>query len=307
MGWFIKQVLVESDKNTMEKDYYDILGVPRDASMEDIKRAYRILAHQFHPDKADGNEKRFKAVNEAYRVLSSDKSRAQYDQEFSSDRSSNIDKEYGASVRSESAPDKEASNATNGKNVTTFIATGIFAFIIISLIFNNHSPQAPTTQPTQQASNDIQNIPSNGNCTLPPVWGEVKFIYSKCHLIQIAEGKNFSDTFSPSGANGSFDYCNTLLWRQYNTDAGPLYTYEKVSYQHFPMSEAGEYVAPKLLYDEIINGRPCTPSTNDFGGASSDDISAGAFPSRNATLESFSPKYWASFFNRHYDLFHWGI
>ena len=63
----------------MKKDYYDILGVPRDASGEDIKRAYRILAHQFHPDRPDGNEKRFKAVNEAYRILSDSKSRAKYD------------------------------------------------------------------------------------------------------------------------------------------------------------------------------------------------------------------------------------
>jgi curved DNA-binding protein CbpA len=71
----------------MKKDYYDILGVPRDASVEDIKRAYRILAHQFHPDRPDGNEKRFKAVNEAYRILSDEKSRAKYDQEFTNDQS----------------------------------------------------------------------------------------------------------------------------------------------------------------------------------------------------------------------------
>ena len=63
----------------MKKDYYDILGVPQNTSKEDIKRAYHILAHQFHPDKNKGNEKRFKEINEAYRILSGDKSRAQYD------------------------------------------------------------------------------------------------------------------------------------------------------------------------------------------------------------------------------------
>lgn len=61
------------------KDLYSILGVARDASEEDIKKAYRKLAHQYHPDKAGGNEAKFKEVNEAYQVLSHKEKRAQYD------------------------------------------------------------------------------------------------------------------------------------------------------------------------------------------------------------------------------------
>lgn len=61
-------------------DYYDILGVARGASGEDIKRAYRRLAHQHHPDKAGGDEEKFKQINEAYQVLSDEGKRAQYDQ-----------------------------------------------------------------------------------------------------------------------------------------------------------------------------------------------------------------------------------
>ena len=61
------------------KDYYKILGVDKGASDDDIKKAYRKLAHQFHPDKAGGNEARFKEINEAYQVLSDQKKRAQYD------------------------------------------------------------------------------------------------------------------------------------------------------------------------------------------------------------------------------------
>lgn len=64
------------------KNYYDILGISSDASIEDIKRAYKILAHQFHPDKEYGNEKRFKEINEAYRILSYNDSRAEYDKHF---------------------------------------------------------------------------------------------------------------------------------------------------------------------------------------------------------------------------------
>jgi len=64
------------------KDYYKILGVGRDASAEDIKRAYRKLARQYHPDKnkARGAEDRFKEANEANEVLSDPKKRKAYDQ-----------------------------------------------------------------------------------------------------------------------------------------------------------------------------------------------------------------------------------
>ncbi len=63
----------------MVKDYYKILGVNRTASEEDIKRAFRKLAHEYHPDKATGNEAKFKEINEAYQVLSDKRKKAQYD------------------------------------------------------------------------------------------------------------------------------------------------------------------------------------------------------------------------------------
>lgn len=63
----------------MNKDYYKILGVPKNAPEEDIKKAYRKLAHQHHPDKKGGNAEEFKAINEAYQVLSNKEKRAQYD------------------------------------------------------------------------------------------------------------------------------------------------------------------------------------------------------------------------------------
>jgi len=62
------------------KDYYQILGVDKKASKEEVKKAFRKLAHQYHPDKKGGDEAKFKEVNEAYQVLSDDSKRAQYDQ-----------------------------------------------------------------------------------------------------------------------------------------------------------------------------------------------------------------------------------
>src|SRR3989338_5099198 len=63
----------------MAKDYYETLGVQRNASKDDIKKAFRNLAHKFHPDKKGGDEKKFKEANEAYTILSDDKKRAEYD------------------------------------------------------------------------------------------------------------------------------------------------------------------------------------------------------------------------------------
>jgi molecular chaperone DnaJ len=60
-------------------DYYEILGLKKNATKEEIKRAYRRLAHKYHPDKPGGDEKKFKEINEAYQVLSDDKKRAEYD------------------------------------------------------------------------------------------------------------------------------------------------------------------------------------------------------------------------------------
>ncbi len=63
----------------MAKDYYDILGVSKSASQDEIKKAFRKLAHKHHPDKSGGNEALFKEMNEAYGTLSDPDKRAQYD------------------------------------------------------------------------------------------------------------------------------------------------------------------------------------------------------------------------------------
>jgi molecular chaperone DnaJ len=62
------------------KDYYKTLGVNKNASKEEIKKAFYKLAHQHHPDKNKGDDKKFKEINEAYQVLSDDKKRSHYDQ-----------------------------------------------------------------------------------------------------------------------------------------------------------------------------------------------------------------------------------
>lgn len=76
----------------MKKDYYEILEVSKNASEDEIKKAFRKIAHKYHPDKGGGNEAKFKEASEAYSVLSDKQKRAQYDtfgQNFNGGQSNN--------------------------------------------------------------------------------------------------------------------------------------------------------------------------------------------------------------------------
>jgi len=64
----------------MAQDYYETLGVDRNASQDNIKKAFRKLAQKYHPDKEGGDQEKFKEINEAYSVLSDEKKRREYDQ-----------------------------------------------------------------------------------------------------------------------------------------------------------------------------------------------------------------------------------
>src|SRR3954469_9436286 len=72
-----------SARDYVEKDYYAALGVPKTASQAEIKKAYRKLARQHHPDANKGeaaSEEKFKEISEAYDVLSDETKRAEYDE-----------------------------------------------------------------------------------------------------------------------------------------------------------------------------------------------------------------------------------
>jgi molecular chaperone DnaJ len=69
----------------MPKNYYESLRVDKNASKDEIKKAFHKMAHKYHPDKNKGEDKKFKEVNEAYQVLSDDQKRARYDQFGSAD------------------------------------------------------------------------------------------------------------------------------------------------------------------------------------------------------------------------------
>ena len=108
------------------KDYYDILGVSKSASEDDIKRAYRKLARKYHPDLNKDNpkeaEEKFKEVNEAYHVLSDADKRAQYDQMLSSRRPRAAEPDTADSVDSDRA-------VSTGRDLTSAVLTWVTSLI----------------------------------------------------------------------------------------------------------------------------------------------------------------------------------
>ncbi len=86
----------------MRKDYYKILGVQRDADAATIKKAFRKLAKQYHPDTNNGNaeaEKKFTEINEAYSVLGDEEKRKEYDENKRGEQNSSADSESQGTKR----------------------------------------------------------------------------------------------------------------------------------------------------------------------------------------------------------------
>jgi DnaJ-class molecular chaperone len=145
------------------KDYYDILGLSSDASEEDIKRSYRILAHQYHPDKKDGNEKRFKDINNAYRILSNASSRAEFDQNLKNAQAkTHFDTEQSAEP---SKTHKGLSRKRHWQIVIGIVLAGALLYIISGgsgnqttstgvTSVNDSSVQQPLSSGTQFAGSD---------------------------------------------------------------------------------------------------------------------------------------------------------
>lgn len=182
----------------MSKDYYHILGVPRDSSKEEIKRAYFILANQYHPDKENGSEKRFKEINEAYRVLSYADSRAKHDEEL---KSSELESSHDFKEASKS--EEQTKNTIRGsvnRSLSSIVIILVLALVGLGsyVLFSKSS------------SNDLENIASetvpveqvlNTN-TQPTNTPQPKVVKTQAPSINFELSQNpeylFSKTFNPN-------------------------------------------------------------------------------------------------------------
>lgn len=165
----------------MKKDYYDILGVQRNASGEEIKAAYRVLAHRFHPDKSD-DDKQFLKIVEAYRVLSDEKNKAKYDQ-----KSKNIepgDEQDSADQKVVTAKNEAGNTEENGLEnnysrdeglspiaIVVLVIIGIAILVgSISAVTNSNSQNSPaTTNPANNAISAATTTASNIKTSLPVI------------------------------------------------------------------------------------------------------------------------------------------
>lgn len=124
------------------RNYYEILGVPRDAPIEEIKKTYRRLARQYHPDMNPGDkasEEKFKEISEAYDVLSDAGKRAQYDQ------FSRFWKKTGfqGGTRSKSGNDRSSRGATDDVDFSQFSDFNSF----VDQLLNRRAGTEPSPEP----------------------------------------------------------------------------------------------------------------------------------------------------------------
>lgn len=132
-----------------QKDYYEILGVSRDASEDDIKKAYRELTKKYHPDvnHEPGAEEKFKEINEAYEVLSDPNKKAQYDQ-------------FGSAGANAGAGGfgQGFSGFNNFNGNTQFTSSGDFDDFedILNSFFGNGSSSQRSSGPRQKKGSDLE-------------------------------------------------------------------------------------------------------------------------------------------------------
>jgi len=225
-------------------NYYEVLGVNSNATPEEIKKEFRLLARRYHPDLNPGNkdsEEQFKQINEAYDVLSDDKKRQQYDlQIFGVGKRNSIRRDYKNNSGFPFSPDLGGFwENLNGNNTTTRIKAGSSP----SSIRDFNPSNIKTVVPPKSQPKDIE-----AKLTLPLE----KAYQGGRERIKLEDGRSLEVDMPPSMYHGQ-----KIRLKRQGIRGGDLYLKIFIAPHHFS----------SLQGNEISCEIPLTPSEAIVGGA----------------------------------------
>jgi curved DNA-binding protein len=244
------------------RDYYEILGVPKDASGEEIKKVYRRLARQYHPDLNPGNkaaEEKFKDIGEAYEVLSDAARRSQYDQ------FSRYWKQKGFTAN-KAPKSKTWSSPTNGRSSNQNVDPGQYSDFesFINQVIgvggrkNSRNGSSTKTDPYRSPKTRVEyTIPKN-----PPrtprrdIEAKLTLPLEKAYLggkerIRLEDGRSLEVTMPPGMVTGQ-----SIRLRNQGINGGDLYL--KITVEPHPLFKLDGY--------NILCQVPVTPCEAVLGG-----------------------------------------
>jgi curved DNA-binding protein len=244
------------------RDYYEILGISKDASFEDIKKAYRKLALQYHPDRNQGNEEaaeKFKAINEAKEVLLDETRRAQYDEysRYWKQRG------FSAGKNTPKANNWQNGNRTKAPDVDPSQYPSFEEFINQVIGVGTRREPNPTSRTSNTTNNDpFRNIRTKVESTPNPrptkrdIEARLTIPLEKAYIgglerIRLEDGRSLEVTMPPGMVTGQ-----TIRLRDQGISGGDLYL--KITVEPHSMF--------KLEGMNIFCQVPVTPSEAVLGG-----------------------------------------